>query len=54
LINPDIQTQSGSNPPTPLTNNIAEGEKWIVLDFGFQSIKNCNLLNCHTYITRLA
>jgi hypothetical protein len=27
LINPDIQTQSGSNPPTPSTNNIAEGEK---------------------------
>jgi hypothetical protein len=27
LINPDIQTQPGSNPPTPSTNNIGEGEK---------------------------
>jgi len=54
LINPDIQTRSGSNPPTPSTNNIAEGEKWIALDFWFQSIKNFNLLNCQTYITRLA
>jgi hypothetical protein len=28
LISPDIQTQpGGSNPPTPSTNNIVEGEK---------------------------